>query len=92
MSDRPCLRVHFEFVLGRLSQDSRHVCRLPCEHIPIILQELDERAFLFVVEAGTDDCNLVFIIESQIDPFSFFSWLHRDRSRSFIRRDREVFV
>jgi hypothetical protein len=60
--------------------------------IPIVLQELDERAFLFVVEAGTDDCSLAFIRESKIDPFSFFSRPHRGCSRSFIRRDREVFV
>jgi hypothetical protein len=79
-------------VLGQLSRNSRHVCRLPCEHIPIVLQELDERAFLFVVEVGTDDCSLAFIRESKIGPFSFFNRPHRRRSRGFIRRDREVFV
>jgi hypothetical protein len=65
---------------------------LPCEHILIVLQELDERAFLFVVEARTDDCSIVFIRESQIDPFSFFSRPHRGHSHSFICGDREVFV
>jgi hypothetical protein len=83
--------VHFEFVLDQLSRDSRHVHRLPCEHVPIVLQELDKRAFLFVVEVGTDDCGLAFIRESKIDPFSFFNRPHRGHGRGFIRRDCEVF-
>jgi hypothetical protein len=61
LSDRSRLRIYFMFVLGQFSQDSRHVRRLPCKYIPIFLQELDERAFLFDVEAGTDDCSLAFI-------------------------------
>jgi hypothetical protein len=65
---------------------------LPCEHIPIVLLELDERAFIFVTEAGADDCSLAFIRESQIDPFSFFSRAHKGHSQSVIRGDREVFV
>jgi hypothetical protein len=64
MSDWSCLRINFKFVLGQFSQDSRHVRRLPCEYIPIVLQELNERAFLFVVKAGADDCSLAFIRES----------------------------
>jgi hypothetical protein len=72
------------FVLGQLSRDSRHVHRLPCEHVPIVLQELDERSFLSVVEARTDDCGLVFIRESKMDPFSFFNWPHRGHGRGFI--------
>jgi hypothetical protein len=91
MSDRPCLGVHFEFVLGQLSRDSRHVHRLPCEHVPIVLQELDERAFLFVVEAGTNDHGLAFIRESKVDSSSFFSWPHRGHAWGFIRRDCKVF-
>jgi hypothetical protein len=79
-------------VLGQLSRDSQHVCRLPCEHVLIVLQELDEHAFLFIVEAGADDCSLAFIKESKNDPFSFFNRSHRGRSRSFIRGDREIFI
>jgi hypothetical protein len=56
------------------------------------LQELDERAFLFVIEAGTDDCGLVFITESKVDSFSFFSRPHRGRGRGFTRRDCKVFL
>jgi hypothetical protein len=55
-------------VLGQLSRDSRHVRRLPCKHVLIVLQKLDECAFLFVVEDGTDDRSLAFIRESKIDP------------------------
>ena len=51
-------------MLGQFSRDSRHICRLPCEYVSVILQEPDERAFLFVVEAGTDDFSLAFIRES----------------------------
>jgi hypothetical protein len=52
-------------VLDQLSRDSWHVHRLPCEQVPIVLQELDERTFLFVVEAGTDACSLAFIRDSE---------------------------
>jgi hypothetical protein len=69
-------------VLGQLSRDSRHVRRLPCEHVPIVLQELDERAFLFFIEAGTDDRGLAFIKESKVDSFSFFSRSHRGHAEA----------
>jgi hypothetical protein len=52
-------------VLGQFSRDSRHVRRLPCEYVPIVLQKLDERAFLFVVEAGADDCGLALVGEPE---------------------------
>jgi hypothetical protein len=39
-------------VLGQFSRDSQHIRRLPCEYVSVILQEPDERVFLFVVEAG----------------------------------------
>jgi hypothetical protein len=92
LSDWSCLMIYFEFVLGQFSWDSRHVRRLPCEHIPIVLQELDERAFLFVLEARADDCSLAFIRESQIDPFSFFSRPLRGCSLGFIRGHHEIFI
>jgi hypothetical protein len=76
--------IYFEFVLGQFSQDSWHVHGLPCEYIPVILQEPDERAFLFVVEARADNGSLAFIRESHVDPFSFFSWPYRGRGLSFV--------
>jgi hypothetical protein len=51
-------------VLGLFSQDSRHIRRLPCEYVSVILQDPDECAFLFVIEAGANDGGLAFIGES----------------------------
>jgi hypothetical protein len=64
LSNRPCLRIDLQFVLGQFSRDSRHIRRLPCEYVSVILQELDERSFLFVIEAVTNDGGLAFISES----------------------------
>jgi hypothetical protein len=92
LSNRPCSRIELQFVLGQFSRDSRHIRRLPCEYISVILQEPDERAFLFVIEAGADDCGLAFISEPQVDPLCLLSRPHRSHSLSFIRRYREVFL
>jgi hypothetical protein len=54
------------------------------------LQELDERAFLFVVEARADDGGLAFIDEPQVDPLCLFSRPHRGHDLSFVRRYCEV--
>jgi hypothetical protein len=56
------------------------------------LQELDERAFLFVIQAGADDGGFAFISEPKVDPFGFFSRPHKGRGLIFIRRYREVFL
>jgi hypothetical protein len=56
------------------------------------LQELDERAFLFVIQAGADDDGLAFISEPEVDPFGFFSRPYRGHGLSFVRGHREVFV
>jgi hypothetical protein len=63
-------------VLDQFSWDSRHIRRLPCEYVSVILQELDERAFLFVIQAGADDGSFAFISEPKVDSFGFFSRLH----------------
>jgi hypothetical protein len=65
---------------------------LPCEYVSVILQELDERAFLFVIQAGADGGGFVFISEPKVDSFGFFSRPHRDRSLSLVRGYREVFL
>jgi hypothetical protein len=56
------------------------------------LQKLDERAFLFVIQARTDDGSLALIDEPEVDSLGFFSWPHRGHSLSFIRGYREVFL
>ena len=60
-------------MLGQLSQDFRHVQRLPCEHVSVVLQKLDELAFLFVGKARVDDRGLALVGEPKVDPLCFFS-------------------
>jgi len=36
-------------VLGKFPGNTRHVGRRPCEDVPVLTEELDERAFLFVI-------------------------------------------
>ena len=33
---------------------TRHVRRLPCKDVPVLTDELDERAFLFGIQVSTD--------------------------------------
>jgi hypothetical protein len=79
-------------VLGQFSRDSRHIRKLPFEYVSVILQELDERAFLFVVQARADDGSLAFIGEPKVDSLCLLSHPHRGHDLSFIRRYREVFL
>jgi hypothetical protein len=79
-------------VLGQFSQDSRHIRRLPHKYVSVVLQKLDERAFLFVIQAGTDDSSLVLVGEPKTDSLGFFSRPYRGHGLSFIRRYREVFL
>jgi hypothetical protein len=48
-----------------------------------MLQESDERAFLFIIEVGTDDGGLALISKSQVDPLSLFSRSYRGHDLSF---------
>jgi hypothetical protein len=41
------LWVQMQFMLNQFPRNSRHVSRLPCEDVPIFLEEFDEREFLF---------------------------------------------
>jgi hypothetical protein len=86
LSDRPRLGMDLQFVLGQLSRDSRHIRRLPCKYVSVILQKLDERAFLFVIQAGVDDGGLAFISKPEIDSLGFFSQPYRGHDLSFICR------
>jgi hypothetical protein len=79
-------------MLSQFSRDSRHIRRLPCEYVSVILQKLDERAFLFVIQAGTDDGSFAFVSEPKVDSFGFFSRPHRGRGLSFVRGHCEVFL
>jgi hypothetical protein len=79
-------------VLGQFSRDSRHIRRLPREYVSVILQELDKRAFLFVIQAGTDDGCSKLIGEPEVDSLGFFSRPHRGHGLSFIRGYHKVFL
>ena len=46
--ERIHLWVGVEMVHNEFSRDARHVRIFPCENVPILRDELDERAFLFV--------------------------------------------
>jgi hypothetical protein len=39
-----------QFVLNQFPRNSWHVNRLPCEDVPIFLEEFDEREFLFGIQ------------------------------------------
>ena len=47
-------RINIESVLSEFSRYTRHVRRFPCKNVPILMDELDERAFLFGIQVGTD--------------------------------------
>ena len=42
--------VDSQMVLSQSPGYTRHVSRLPCEDVPVLMEELDERFFLFAVE------------------------------------------
>jgi hypothetical protein len=79
-------------VLDQFSRDSRHIRRLPSEYVSVILQKLDERAFLFVIQTGTDDSGFALVGEPEIDSLGFFSRPHRGHGFSFIRGYCEILL
>jgi hypothetical protein len=42
--------VNVKFVLYQFSRNSRHINKLPCEDIPIFLEEFDKSKFLFRIQ------------------------------------------
>ena len=46
--------INIESVLSEFSRYTWHVRRFPCKNVPILTDELDERAFLFRIQIGTD--------------------------------------
>jgi hypothetical protein len=47
LSYRLIFRINIEGVLSEFSRYTRHVRRFPCKNVPILMDELDERDFLF---------------------------------------------
>jgi hypothetical protein len=52
-------------MLNQLSRNSRHVSRLPCEDVPIFLEEFDVRVFLFRIQAIAYVSNLGWLLRGQ---------------------------
>jgi hypothetical protein len=48
-----------------------------------MLQKLDERSFLFVIQARVDDGGFAFISEPEVDSFCFLSRPHRGHGFEF---------
>ena len=48
------LGINIKSVLSEFPRYTWHVRRLPCKNVPILTDEIDERAFLFRVQVGTD--------------------------------------
>jgi hypothetical protein len=47
-----------QFVLNQFPRNSKHVSRLPCEGVPIFMEEFDERKLLFGIQIVADVRNL----------------------------------
>ena len=54
LPDRFELRIYVKGVLSEFPRYTRHVKRLPCKDVPVLTDELDERAFLFRIQVGAD--------------------------------------
>ena len=50
--------VDVKFMLYQFPRDSRHVSSLPCEDVPIFLEEFDEHVFLFRIQTISNVSNL----------------------------------
>jgi hypothetical protein len=59
-----------QFVLNQFTTNSRHVSRVPCEDVPIFLDEFDERGFLFWVQNVAYMSDLGRFFRGQRDSFA----------------------
>jgi hypothetical protein len=59
-----------QFMLNQFPRNSRHVSRLPCEDVPIFLEEFDERDFLFGIQIIAYVSNLRRLLRGQHDHFA----------------------
>ena len=53
--ERFYFRVDSQTVLSQSPRYTWHVRRFPCKDVPVLTDELDERAFLFRIHISTDD-------------------------------------
>jgi hypothetical protein len=60
-------------VLGDLTGDARHFCWTPCKYVLIAPEEVDELAFLFGVQVGSNLDGLCRVFEIDLHGLSIFS-------------------
>jgi hypothetical protein len=65
--DRLGVGVNVKFVLYQFSRNSWHVNGLPCEDVPIFLEEFDDRKFLFGIQIVSHMSNLGGLTREQRD-------------------------
>ena len=71
LPDRFELRIYVKGVLSEFPRYTWQVRRLPCKDVPILMDELDERAFLFWIQVGTDAELLGQIARYEVNKLSF---------------------
>ena len=71
-------------MLGNLLRYARSVRRLPCEDIMIGAQEVDELAFLFGQELGSDPHRLGWVSGVDPDRLGFLEWTEGHRGGWFV--------
>jgi hypothetical protein len=54
-----------QFMLNQFPMNSRHIIRLPCEDVPIFLEEFDEHEFLFRIQTVAYVSNLGRLLRGQ---------------------------
>jgi hypothetical protein len=54
-----------QFVLNQFPRNSKHVSMLPCEDVPIFLEEFDEHEFLFGIQTVAYMSNLRHLLRGQ---------------------------
>jgi hypothetical protein len=68
--DEHGLWVEMQFLLNQFPRNSRHVSMLPCEDVPIFLEEFDEREFLFGIQTIAYVSNLGRLLRGQWNGFA----------------------
>ena len=62
-------------MLGEFRRDTRHVLGGPCKDVAILMEEIDELAFLFAVEVCTYDSVSLWVLRVQGYPLGLFGRL-----------------
>ena len=90
MTDRLGILADVEFVLGVLPRNTRHVLWGPCEDIQILMEEVDELPFLFVVEAGAHDNVLAAarVFRVQLDLLGLLGWMEQGLASRLLGQSR----